>query len=53
MSADVLFIAQLPVTFSPLFFYRIRAKINVLPFQIKENMVNHKKMVHPPSAAMA
>ena len=53
MSADVLFIAQLPYTISTHFFYRIRATINVLLYQIKENMVNHKKMVHPPCAAAA
>ena len=53
MSADVLFIAQEPNTISTLFFYRIRATINVLPFQIKENMVNHKKMVHPPCVLAA
>ena len=49
MSAHVLFIAPVTYTFSPLFFYRIHATINMLPFQIKENMVNYKKMVHPPS----
>ncbi|WP_161499218.1 hypothetical protein [Flavipsychrobacter stenotrophus] len=53
MSADVLFIAQLPVTFSPLVSAKASDAVIALPFQIKENMVNHKKMVHPPSAALA
>lgn len=53
MSVITLSFSKLTYTISSLFFYRIRATINVLPFQIKENMVNHKKMVHPPSALAA
>jgi len=53
MSATVLFTDRKPFFFSstPA---TDKADVNsTLPFQIKENMVNHKKMVHPPCAPAA
>jgi hypothetical protein len=49
MSVITLSIFKLPCTFSPLVSVKASATVIALPFQIKENMVNHKKMVHPPS----
>ena len=51
MSAHVLFITEVPYTFSSLVSVKASDAVIRLPFQIKENMVNHKKMVHPPAAA--
>lgn len=48
MSAHVLFNNQVPFAFSLLIPAKAPDVNNRLPFQLKENMVNHKKMVHPP-----
>ncbi len=48
MSAIVLFTYQEPFYFSSLPATDEATVNSALPFQIKENMVNHKKMVHPP-----
>lgn len=53
MSVITLSIFKLPCTFSPLVSVKASAAITALPFQIKENMVNHKKMVHPPNFIFA
>lgn len=50
MSADVLLITKVPFASSLLASERTTEKVSSQLFQIKENMVNHKKMVHPPCA---
>lgn len=50
MSADVLSTNKVPFAFALLVSVTTTEKVSSPLFQIKENMVNHKKMVHPPCA---
>ena len=49
MSVYTLSDTRFHYTFSPHVSAKASATIIALPFQIKQNIVNHKKMVRPPS----
>lgn len=53
MSAYVLFNDQVPFAFTSFLSARVVRTNNTIPFQIKETMVNHKRMVHPPCVPAA